>query len=127
LALPPGSIFSLDDVIEYNKYVAEKIREVYWDHNPISPIPNGQEKSIIFLENYYTAVGIAQSTLDNMKTDLYTKTILTIIAICLLYIAGKDMVAPAYADRKKIIDVNIAKIDGQYLGRVPLSVKVVQE
>jgi hypothetical protein len=62
-----------------------------------------------------------------MKTDLYTKTILTIIAICLLFIAGKDMVAPAYADRKEIIDVNIAKIDGQYLGRVPLSVKVVQE
>jgi hypothetical protein len=127
LALPPGSIFSLDDIIEYNKYVAEKIRGVYWDHNPISPIPNGQEKSIIFLENYYIVGGIAQSTLDNMKTDLYTKTILTIIAICLLYIAGKDMVAPAYADRKKIIDVNIAKIDGQYLGRVPLSVKVVQE
>jgi len=62
-----------------------------------------------------------------MKTDLYTKTILTIIATCLLYIAGKDVVVPAYADRKEIIDVNIAKIDGQYLGRVPLSVKVVKE
>jgi hypothetical protein len=62
-----------------------------------------------------------------MKTDLSTKTILTIIAICLLFIAGKDMVVPAYAERREIIDVNIAKIDGQYLGRVPLSVKVVPE
>ena len=62
-----------------------------------------------------------------MKTDLYTKTILTIIAICLLFIAGRDMVVPAYADKKEIIDVNIAKIDGRYLGRVPLLVKVVPE
>jgi hypothetical protein len=62
-----------------------------------------------------------------MKTDLYTKTILTIIAICLLYMAGRDMVVPAYADKKEIIDVNIAKIDGRYLGRVPLLVKIVPE
>jgi hypothetical protein len=62
-----------------------------------------------------------------MKTDLYTKTILTIIAICLLYIAGKDMVVPAYADKKEIIDVNISRIDGRNIGRVPLLVKVVPE
>jgi hypothetical protein len=62
-----------------------------------------------------------------MKTDLYTKTILTIIAICLLYIAGRDIVAPVYADRKEIVDVNIAKIDGQYLGRVPLTVKIAKK
>ena len=62
-----------------------------------------------------------------MKTDLYTKTILTIIAICLMYMAGKDMVVPAYADKKEIIDVNVAKIDGRYLGRVPLLVKIVPE
>jgi hypothetical protein len=42
-----------------------------------------------------------------MKTDLYTKAILTIIAICLLYSAGKDMVVPAYADRNDVVDVNI--------------------
>jgi hypothetical protein len=57
----------LDDIIEYNKYVAEKIRGVYWDHNPISPIPNGQEKSFIFLGNYYIVGGIAQSTPDKMS------------------------------------------------------------
>ena len=62
-----------------------------------------------------------------MKTDLYTKSVLTIIAICLLYFVGNDILAPAYADRKEIIDVNIAKVDGQYLGRVPLSVKIVQK
>jgi hypothetical protein len=52
---------------------------------------------------------------------------MTIIAICLLYIAGRDIVAPAYAERKEIIDVNIAKFDGQYLGRVPLTVKIAKE
>jgi len=62
-----------------------------------------------------------------MKTDLYTKTVLTIIAICLLCITGRDMVVPAYADKKEIIDINIAKIDGRYLGRVPLLVKIVSE
>ena len=62
-----------------------------------------------------------------MKTDLYTKTVLTIIAVCLLYIAGKDAVVPAYAERKEIIDVNIARVDGQFLGRVPLPVKIVPE
>lgn len=41
--------------------------------------------------------------------------------------AGKDMVVPAYADRKDIIDVNIARIDGGYFGRTPLPVKVVKE
>ncbi len=36
-----------------------------------------------------------------MKTDLYTKTILTIIAICLLYSVGKDFVASAYATKNE--------------------------
>ena len=51
-----------------------------------------------------------------MKTDLYTKTILTIIAICLLYSAGKDMVVLAYADKKEIIDVNIVAVSGNRIG-----------
>jgi len=64
-----------------------------------------------------------------MKPDLYTKTILTIIAICLLYIAGKDMVVPAYADRKEIIDVNIVAVSGNRIGVYDkaLPVKVVPE
>jgi hypothetical protein len=51
-----------------------------------------------------------------MKTDLYTKTILTIIAICLLYSASRDMVVPAYADRKDIVDVNIVAVSGNRIG-----------
>ena len=64
-----------------------------------------------------------------MKTDLYTKTILTIIAICLLYIAGRDMVVPAYAERKEIIDVNIVAVSGNRIGVYDkaLPVRVVQE
>ena len=64
-----------------------------------------------------------------MKTDLYTKTILTIIAICLLYSAGKDILAPAYADRQEIIDVNIVAVGGNRVGMYDkaLPVKVVPE
>jgi len=64
-----------------------------------------------------------------MKTDLYTKTILTIIAICLLYIVGKDMEVPAYADKKDIIDVNIVAVGGNRIGVYDkaLPVKVVPE
>ena len=64
-----------------------------------------------------------------MKTDLYTKNILTIIAVCLLYSAGKDMVAIAYADRKEIVDVNIVAVSGNRIGLYDkaLPVKVVPE
>jgi len=64
-----------------------------------------------------------------MKTDLYTKTILTIIAVCLLYSAGKDMVAPAYADRKDVVDVNIVAVSGNRIGLYDkaLPVKVMKE
>jgi len=64
-----------------------------------------------------------------MKTDLYTKTILTIIAICLLFIAGRDMVVLAYADRKDIVDVNIVAVSGNRIGVYDkaLPVKVVPE
>ena len=43
-----------------------------------------------------------------MKTDAYTKTVLTIIAVCLLFIAGKqlDLVPKAYGAG----DVNFATV-----------------
>jgi hypothetical protein len=64
-----------------------------------------------------------------MKTDLYTKTLLTIIAVCLLYSAGKDMVALAYADRKDVVDVNIVAVSGNQIGVYDkaLPVKVLKE
>ena len=64
-----------------------------------------------------------------MKTDLYTKTILTIIAICLLYMNGRDLVVPAYADRKDIVDGNIVAVSGNRIGVYDkaLPVKVVPE
>jgi len=58
-----------------------------------------------------------------MKIDLYTKVVLTIIAICLLALAGKDFVLPSYA--QNTIDVNIVGADPsvfQYAG--PLEVKI---
>ena len=49
-----------------------------------------------------------------MKTDSYTKTILTVIALCLVYIVAKDVgVFPnANAQSGQVVDVNITKIAG---------------
>jgi hypothetical protein len=64
-----------------------------------------------------------------VQKNLYTKAILTIIAICLLYIAGRDMVVPVYADRKEIIDADIVAVSGNRIGVYDqaLPVKVVPE
>lgn len=58
-----------------------------------------------------------------MKTDLYTKSVLTVIAGCLLYSAAKDFVGPAQA-QSKVVDVNIVAVNGVTFA--PLPVKVVQ-
>jgi hypothetical protein len=57
-----------------------------------------------------------------MKTDLYTKTVLTIIAICLLWICI-SMTSSAFADRD-VIDVNIVKVSDRFIGG---AVPVVQK
>jgi hypothetical protein len=53
-----------------------------------------------------------------MKTDAYTKTILTIIAVCVVILAAKSfdsglLVSTAHAETKNIMDVNIVQINGQ--------------
>jgi hypothetical protein len=57
-----------------------------------------------------------------MKTDLYTKTILTVIAICLMWICI-SMTTAAFASRD-VIDVNIMKVSDKYIGS---AVPVVQK
>jgi hypothetical protein len=57
-----------------------------------------------------------------MKTDLYTKTILTVIAICLMWICI-SMTTAAFASRD-VIDVNIMKVSDKYIGP---AVPVVQK
>ena len=57
-----------------------------------------------------------------MKTDLYTKTILTVIAICLVWICI-SMTSSAFADRD-VVDVNIVKVSDKYIGN---AVPVVQK
>ncbi len=68
-----------------------------------------------------------------MKTDLYTKVILTIIAVCLFCIVVKNtsFVSEAYAEKKTSkIDVNIVEIGGFDLSTTssmivpPLPVKI---
>ena len=58
----------------------------------------------------------------NMKTDLYTKTVLTIIAVCLVWICI-SMTSSAFADRE-VVDVNIVKVSDKYIGN---AVPVVQK
>ena len=50
-----------------------------------------------------------------MKTDLYTKAILTLIASCLLYIVVKDvaLVKDAHAQTGGVANVNIVQIGGR--------------
>jgi hypothetical protein len=53
-----------------------------------------------------------------MKTDAYTKAILTIIAVCLVILAAKSfdsglVVSTAHAETKNIMDVNIVQINGE--------------
>ena len=57
-----------------------------------------------------------------MKTDLYTKTILTIIAISLVWICI-SMTSSAFANRD-VTDVNIVKVSDKYIGS---AVPVVQK
>ena len=62
------------------------------------------------------------------SVDRYTKTVLTVIAVCLFWIAfGGHIVTPAYAQRipDGTIDVNIAGIGGwPMLQRSALPVEV---
>lgn len=56
-----------------------------------------------------------------MKSDLYTKAVLTIIAACLVCIVSRDVGFPpslraqeeAQIQRKPVTDVNIVQIDGK--------------
>ena len=57
-----------------------------------------------------------------MKTDAYTKAILTIIAVCLVVLAGKSfdsalLVSTAHAQTRNIVDVNIVQIGGEGLNK----------
>ena len=52
-----------------------------------------------------------------MKTDTYTKTVLTIIAVCLIILAAKSfdgsLISTAHAQiNGTMVDVNIARIGG---------------
>jgi hypothetical protein len=58
-----------------------------------------------------------------MKTDLYTKTILTIIAISLIWI-GINLTPSVLANKQDVIDVNIVKVSDRYIGP---AVPVVQK
>jgi hypothetical protein len=58
-----------------------------------------------------------------MKTDLYTKTILTIIAISLIWI-GINITPSVLANKQDVVDVNILKVSDKYIGP---AVPVVQQ
>lgn len=49
-----------------------------------------------------------------MKTDAYTKAVLTVIACSLLYFVGRDLgvVPDAHAQSKGPVDVNVVQVAG---------------
>ena len=49
-----------------------------------------------------------------MKPDFYTKSVLTVIASCLVYFVVQDItpIKDAHAQSGGVVDVNIVKIDG---------------
>ena len=64
-----------------------------------------------------------------MKTDTYTKIVLTVIAVCLLCLVSKTPVsgtlvstanAQDYSTRR-VVDVNIVSIDGKTFGPIQIS------
>lgn len=59
-----------------------------------------------------------------MKTDLFTKAILTVIAVALVWIAVNMM--PAVSAGPDVIQVDIVKIDGRPLQYKPLPVQFVK-
>lgn len=61
-----------------------------------------------------------------MKSDLYTKVVLTVIAVCLLVIAGKEIhiIPNAQAYNDEAIKVNIVKVNGNNVyNAVPVEIK----
>jgi hypothetical protein len=61
-----------------------------------------------------------------MKTDVYTKCVLTVIACCLLYIVARDVPAIQNAHANAVVDVNIVRVAGAYIPSndgVPVKIK----
>ena len=59
-----------------------------------------------------------------MKTDLYLKAVLTVIATCLVYFVAKDVgITPAQAQTGRPVDVNLVSING-VMAFIPLQVRV---
>jgi hypothetical protein len=70
-----------------------------------------------------------------LKIDLYTKTILTIIASCLLYLVEKDvsLIDRVQAQSSESVNVNIVGVGGKPFGLLAINqlspalpVKIVQ-
>lgn len=62
-----------------------------------------------------------------MNIDLYTKTVLTVIAGCLLYLVAKDVsLIPAARAGSGPIDVNIVEVSGSRVHISPLPVKIAK-
>ena len=59
-----------------------------------------------------------------MKSDMYMKIVLTVIALCLCWLVVKPVaIQTAQAGRGEIIRVDVIKVNGHYIGKgVPVVV-----
>lgn len=67
-----------------------------------------------------------------MKTDRYTRIVLTVIAACLLWLCAKDTAPTTYAQQidagERVLKVQIVSVDKAFgLKMEPLPVKVITE
>ena len=60
-----------------------------------------------------------------MKIDLYTKAVLSIIAVALVWIGIQ--LTPAASAGPEVVQVDLLKIDGRVIGRTPLPVEIVKK
>ena len=62
-----------------------------------------------------------------MNIDIYTKSVLTVIAFCLLYFVVKDAAVIPNAYANAVVDVNIVKVAGSTIyssdGALPVKLK----
>ena len=53
-----------------------------------------------------------------MKTDMYMRIVLTVIAVCLIWICVRPFaIQTAQAGRGEIVRVDIVKVNGHYIGK----------
>ena len=92
-----------------------------WNRNKhLIPLGNYREISVL---SRLVHVSHSPYGEGNIKTDLYTEIVLTVIAVSLIWI-GINMTPSVFANKQEMVDVNIVKVSDRFIGP---AVPVVQK